>query len=157
MSGHMPIEDIITYMIDTYGDSVREDRNWGERGVFYNPDRALPKGVYLLTFKESDGPNDKASCTDRAGVYRLNLGISKPAFQELFGGIPKRPAAGCIVETGHDFTQLDQIMPHPVYGWMSWLGILNPSPETFDRIKPLIDDAVKLAAGKFARRIAGKK
>jgi hypothetical protein len=37
------------------------DVNWGERGIFYNPDRVLKKGVYVLTIKEKDGENDSAS------------------------------------------------------------------------------------------------
>ena len=59
------------------------DHNWGEMGVFYNPGKKLPKGIYILTFKEKDGPNDKASNVDRKGVFRLNLGISKTTNQAM--------------------------------------------------------------------------
>lgn len=152
VTNSISIEDIITYVQTTHGDAIREDRNWGERGLFYNPGAVLPKGIYLLTFKEKDGPNDKASQTDRDGVFRLNLGLSKPTFRTLFGPPPARPPAGGIVTNGHDFTQLDQIMPHPVYGWMSWIGVLNPSQETFEQLKPMIAEAVGDAQKKFQAR-----
>ncbi len=129
------------------------DKNWGERGVFYNPENLLPKGIYVLTVKEKDGPNDKASQVNREGVYRLNLGISKPTFMKMFDSIPARPAAGRIVNTGHDFSQLDKITPHPVYGWMSWIAVLNPSDSTFYQLQPLILEGIELAKLKYAKKV----
>ena len=32
--------------------------SWGEKGIFYNPDHVLKRGVYILTVKEKDGDND---------------------------------------------------------------------------------------------------
>ena len=71
-------------------------KNWGESGIFYNPDNTLKKGIYILTIKEKDGENDKASNISREGVYRLNLGVRKDTFIKMFSQIPKRPAAGCM-------------------------------------------------------------
>jgi hypothetical protein len=56
------------------------------------------------------------------------------------------------VQTGHDFTALDTLTPHPVYGWMSWVSVLNPSKTTFEAIEPLLAESHTLAIGKFARR-----
>ena len=145
------IDDIIDYVIARH-DGVVVGHNWGERGLFYNPGNQLPKGVYILTFKEKDGLNDKASYVDRSGVYRLNLGISRATFVQMFGAIPKRPAAGRTVATGHDFQKLAEIMPHPVYGWMAWIAVLNPSPSTFEALRPLIEEGVALARQKFNSR-----
>jgi len=155
MTSAMTIEDIFSHVLNTY-DGVVEDWNWGERALFFNPNRSLPKGIYVLTVKEKDGPNDKASKVDRPGVFRLNLGISRSSFRDLFGEVPARPHAGGIVNTGHDFTQIDHIMPHPVYGWMSWIAVLNPSRETFKRLEPLIDEAIAIAKMKFKNRTRGK-
>lgn len=148
----LSIQEIIDYTTSNY-EGVVENQNWGERGLFYNPKGKLPKGIYILTFKEKDGPNDKASNVDRPGVYRLNLGISKQTYQTLFGEIPKRPLAGQIVDTGHDFEKLYEIMPHPVYGWMSWIGVLNPSKTTISELKPLIDESFELAEIKYAKKV----
>lgn len=145
------IEEIVAYVLDTFS-GVVEETNWGERALFYNPDRRLPKGVYLLTFKERDGENDSASAI-RPGDFRLNLGISKEAFAERFGEVPARPSAGGVVQTGHDFTQRDRITPHPVYGWMRWISVVNPTRGTFDEIKPLLEGAYELATEKYRRRL----
>ena len=51
--------------------------SWGEQGLFYNPERLLKRGVYILTVKNKDGENDKGSRLDRDGIYRLNLGVRK--------------------------------------------------------------------------------
>lgn len=146
------IDTIIEYVCTTHNDVI-VNHNWGERGLFYNPARQLPKGVYLLTFKEKDGPHDQASALHRGGLYRLNLGISKPSFIRLFGGIPARPPANHIVDTGHNFQQLDVVLPHPVYGWMAWISVINPSHKTFEQLKPLITEAYQLAQKKFDQRL----
>jgi len=44
-------------------------------------------------------------------------------------------------------------MPHPVYGWMSLIGVLNPSRETFEKLNPLIDEGVKLAQHKYQKKV----
>lgn len=127
---------------------------WGELAFFYNPGGELLRGIYLATLKDTDGRNDRASNLQRPGVFRLNIGISKPTYRLLFGAQPGRPPAGAVVDTGHDFTTLDQLMPHPVYGWMSWVCVLNPSAETFKTIQPLLAEAYDLAVAKFAKRAA---
>ena len=48
--------------------------SWGEKGIFYNPDHVLKRGVYILTVKEKDGDNDKGSDLRRENVYRVNMG-----------------------------------------------------------------------------------
>jgi hypothetical protein len=125
---------------------------WGETGFFYNPGMVLPRGVYFATIKTQDGANDRASRLDRPGVYRFAFGIGQPAYRALFGHLPARPAAAGVVRTGHDFAALDILLPHPVYAWMGWVGVLNPGAATFERIKPLLAQAHGLAVSKFRKR-----
>lgn len=114
-------------------------RRLQERGFFYNPDGSLPRGIYFATIKEGDGPHDKASQLNRAGVYRLSVGLGKKAYEELFGRRPARPAKGNVIDSEVDFTTLDSLMPHPVYGWMGWVAINKPSKEQLDVVKQLLD------------------
>lgn len=81
------------------------------------------------------------------------MGIRKKTFIELFDEVPKRPAAGGIVDMPYDFTALDKILPHPVYGWMSWICVLNPSEQTYDALKPYIQEAYAYAKEKFRKRL----
>lgn len=126
--------------------------SWGETSLFYNPNHVLPNGVYFCTIKEKDGKNDQSSELNRNGVFRVSMGIGKPAYQSLFGKPPKRPTKGCIISTNDDFTQLNTLMPHPIYGWISWVQILNPSVEHFEQLLPLIEQAHQNATVKFTAR-----
>jgi hypothetical protein len=144
-------DDIFDYCVKNLNGTVLS-KNWGERGIFYNPDGTLKKGVYVLTIKEKDGDNDNASNVNREGVFRVNLGLRKDTFQKMFSFIPKRPPAGGIVEMDYDFAQLDTIMPHPVYAWMGWVCVLNPSEQTFEKLKPLIQESYLFAQEKFKKR-----
>jgi len=145
------IEEIIQLVLDEH-DGVVVGENWGERGLFYNPGLVLPKGVYILTFKEKDGDNDSASNLNRPNTYRLNLKVQKQDYIERFGEIPTRPAAGNIVDTGHDFTMSNVIMPHPVYAWMTWICINNPESDRLEDLTSLIKDAHRMAMKKFKQR-----
>jgi hypothetical protein len=146
-----PIEDsaIAQYICERYSGVVPINA-WGETSFFYNSKLALPR---FATLKSKDGDNDKASNLTRPSVYRLNIGVSKATYSSLFGVSPSRPAAGGVVNTGHDFSALDTLLPHPVYGWMAWVSVLNPSPATFDSVKPLLDEAHRLAVLKFRKRM----
>ena len=147
----MKAEEILQYCRENYKDIAVID-SWGETSIFYNPNNALKRGVYVLTIKEKDGQNDRASNLDREGVYRVNVGVKKSSYEQMFGKVPKRPQKGGVVEAEYDFTKLDEIMPHPVYAWMGWIAVLNPSKHTFDKLKPLMDEAYLYACEKFSKR-----
>ncbi|MCL1786622.1 MAG: DUF6194 family protein, partial [Defluviitaleaceae bacterium] len=147
----MELQAIFDHCLQAFDGTILA-KNWGESGIFYNPGNVLTKGVYMLTVKEKDGENDSASHINRAGVYRLNIGIRKSTFTQMFGHIPKRPAAGCVVDMNYDFTALDTIMPHPVYGWMGWICVLSPSAQTFEALKPLMHESYAFAQEKFRKR-----
>jgi len=146
-----PAEIIETITTNLGG--VKPKSSWGETSMFYNPENALPNGVYFCTIKEKDGENDKSSDLSRDGIFRVSIGVPKETYIALFGEKPKRPAKGCIIDTDHDFTQSNVLMPHPIYGWMSWLSILSPSKEKFDEIYPLIEKAHANAVVKFDKKM----
>jgi len=148
----MTVEAIFEYMLETYSGTI-QNTNWGERGIFYNPELLLKKGTYLLSAKEKQGKSDSSSKLDRKGGWRLNFGVSKPTYQRMFGELPARPGAGGVVDTGHDFSQLDVVMPHPVYAWGVWLCILSPSEASFDKLKPLLKESYELAVERYKKRM----
>lgn len=67
----------------------------------------------------------------RLGVFRLNLGLSRRTFGELF---PANPDALGLEPPVPDYTVLDELMPHPVYAGMHWVCVLNPSAATFEKV-----------------------
>lgn len=151
----MDVERILDWCLTRLEGTVLV-QSWGETGIFYNPGQALKRGVYVLTIKQRDGANDKSSRLDREGVYRVNLGLRRGTFQALFGPLPKRPPAGGVVELDVDFTRTNVLLPHPVYAWMGWVCALNPTEETFEQIKPLIQESYQYAKEKFGRRMRQK-
>lgn len=127
-------------------------RSWGESGIFYNPQNRLKRGVYILTVKEKDGNHDKSSKLDRENIYRVNVGVRKNTFAKMFGVIPQRPPKGSTVEMEYDFSETDQILPHPIYAWMGWICSLNPTEKTFEKLKPLINEAYEFAKEKYEKK-----
>lgn len=147
----MKPEEILNYCLENLGGTVSVN-SWGEKGIFYNPENKLKRGIYILTIKEKDGENDKSSNLNRDGIYRVNLGVRKDTFMDMFGFVPKRPVKGGIVDMDYDFTDTDKIIPHPVYAWMSWICVLNPSNDAFEKLKPLITEAYEYAKEKYRKK-----
>ncbi|MBP3957362.1 hypothetical protein J8F10_19120 [Gemmata sp. G18] len=113
----------------------------GATFFFYNPEDGAPKDhMFPFATLVTGDEHDQFSNLNRPGVFRLNVGASKQTFQSLFQ------------TNDHDFTALDTIMPHPVYGMMYWVCVLNPSAETFERVEPLLAEAYQTAVGKRAKR-----
>jgi Family of unknown function (DUF6194) len=92
---------ITQYIIDTFA-NVETDTAFGYTFFFYGADHKLP----FATLIGADNDYDRVSNLDRPGVFRLNIGVSKPTFQSLIG-------ASRVDVSGYDFTALDTIMPHP--------------------------------------------
>ena len=111
-----------------------------------------PDDLYFATLVTSD-LYDQASDLSREGVFRLNLGLEKATFRQIFGEHAWKAGADGILETGHDYTRLDTLLPHPYYGSASWASILSPSEARFEQtLKVLITEAHAKAARKFQQR-----
>jgi len=147
----MKTEDIIKDLQNRFSHLVIKNTS-GETSIFYNPNKTSANGSYFLTIKESNGENDQASNLDRDGVFRVSFGVSRNFYEALFGPKPPRPAKGGVVKTGHDFTQTNLLMPHPIYAWMHWLQIINPSQETWNSNQHLIQDSYQLSKARFEKR-----
>ncbi|MDE7305949.1 MAG: hypothetical protein K2N33_01020, partial [Clostridia bacterium] len=85
------------------------------------------------------------------------IGVRKSTFIKLFGSTPARPLKGGVVDMPFDFTSIDKLLPHPVYAWMNWICVLNPSVDTFEKLKPLIREAHAYAQEKFLKRNKNKE
>jgi hypothetical protein len=89
------------------GGSGAPEVAWGDRFIYDDPERIL-EGTEKFPFativiKDFPGWNE-ASDLNRDGVFRLNLGVAKATFDDLF-------PTGAVA----DYTALDKLLPHPVY------------------------------------------
>jgi hypothetical protein len=131
---------------------------------FYNPDPAVPPDhrFPFVTLVTSD-IYDSFSDLKRPSVFRLNIGVGKQTFRALFGTpvLPSdeagRPVENATGASEYDFTALDRVMPHPVYGRQYWVCVLNPSAATWDtQVRPLLAEAYDTAVSKYNRQAARK-
>jgi hypothetical protein len=129
-------------------DGVATQEAHGYTFYFFGEDRKLP----FVTIAHPQNAWEKVSDLDRPGVYRLNIGVRPETYRALFGPQPPKAGASGVVETGHDFTALDQVMPHPHYATQSWLCVLSPSADTFACLQPLVREAYDLAVARDAKR-----
>lgn len=140
---------ITRYIFDTF-DGIETETVSGDTFFFSGPDHKFP----FVTLVTSDA-HDTVSDLNRPSVFRLNIGVSKPTFQALFGAHPAIPGLTGDGESDFDFTVLDKVLPHPIYGGLFWVCILNPSDATFEaEVRPFLAEAYDLAVGKDARRTA---
>ena len=145
----MELEAITHYIKDTF-DGLDVVEASGDVYFFADPDgtsdpsRRLP----FATIVTSDA-YDQFSNLDRPCVFRLNVGLSKDTFRTLF---PAASPSNPDQQTDHlDFSVLDRIMPHPVYGNMFWVCVLNPSDSTFAEVRPLLAEAYAVALARHHR------
>jgi Family of unknown function (DUF6194) len=118
---------------------------WGDSFFIYDPDRNLEgsRRFPFATIVTKDYADfDTASDLNRPDVFRLNIGVSKETYQSLFGE---------DAEGRHDFTALDRLVPHPVYGRNHWVCVLNPSDATFESLQPLLAEAYDIVVKRHSR------
>jgi hypothetical protein len=151
----MDQDAIIQYVTDTFAgvEVLRPTDGPGAGDTFfiYDPQRNIdPKHQFPFTtiVTKDYGDFDNTSHLDRPDVFRLNIGVSRETFGTLFGHPPGDDSA---MGTGYDFAALDRLMPHPAYARQSWVCVLNPSPESFEAVKPLLAEAYSRAATRHAR------
>ena len=129
--------------------------SWGDTFFFYDPNHSLPPGSsfpFATIVTKDYGDFDCASNLNRPGVFRLNVGIGRETYRSLFGSQTCLSDAGDAGEGDHDFTALNKIKPHPVYGKMFWVCVLNPSAATFQTVKPLLGEAYDLVVKRYDKR-----
>lgn len=132
-------ETQIIEAIQALADRVESMEHEGITFFFYGSERMFP----FATLVPRDDEYDSFSNLNREGVYRLNFEMAKAAFRERF------PAS----ETAPDFTALDVLMPHPVYGANSWASILNPSAATFEGLRSLLKTSYDISEMRHERKL----
>lgn len=130
----------------------------GDTYFLYDPDRDLPpERQHPYATLVTGDRHDRVSRLDRVGVYRLNIGLTRPTYRELFGAPPRdlgRDASG-VLDTGLDYAVLDTVLPHPVYATQNWVCVLAPSPATFETVVlPLLAEAYAFAVRKHPNQAA---
>ena len=135
-------EAIVSHITETWPetDVVQAMNAW-----FFSldPEQHWPNYATLVTTDE----HDEASNLSRPGVFRLNMGVDKTAFERVAEANP-----------APDYTALDTVLPHPVYAAQRWICIVNPSETTFrEVVVPLLTVAHDRLADQRTRHDLDKE
>jgi hypothetical protein len=136
--------EITQYITDTFADvkiTVHEENSF----FSYDPEQKFPFATLM-----TNDVNDQASNLNRPSIFRLNIGVSRETYQAMFGPQPSFAPNGGVINTGHDYSALDQFMPHPIYAPMSWICVLNPD-KTCETVKKLLAEAYDLDVKKHSK------
>jgi hypothetical protein len=150
-----PVMQEIADHLDRLEGIVRK-QSWGEIAWFFNPEAKHSNGAYVATIKLRDGPNDRASGLDHDGAHRLNFGMQRADFMQHFGAPPQRPGKGRAIAGPWNARMRGVLQPHPVYGWMCWAAISDPTSDDIVVLKSQLAIAHMRAQQVLERRINRK-
>jgi hypothetical protein len=137
--GYVSGLDGVLVLLPQPGDGTPEIA-WGDAFFYYSPDGTVPGNVQpFATIVTKDYPDDALSRLDRPGVFRLNIDVSRDDVARLTSA-----------ET--DPSTEDAIFPHPVYGRLGWISVLNPGERTAALARELLAAAHRTARSRYERR-----
>lgn len=120
---------------------------WGDAFFYYAPDGRMPRNTQPYgTIVTKNYPDDTASDLDPEGRWRVNVHVDRATFAELTGEEPRRLAKP------RDYAAADVVNPHPVYGALGWVAVVNPGARTTDTVLDLLRRAHRAARARVERR-----
>jgi hypothetical protein len=149
----MDEESVVAWIRGSFDplEHVFSDGNWF---FFFDPGHLFPFATIV-----TNDLYDRASDLDRPGVFRLNVGVGKATWVARFGEPTTRVQGegglGSGTDADWDFTALDTVMLHPVYGRQHWLCVLNPSATTLESLEPDLAEAYRIDRDRSHRKRAG--
>ena len=143
--------ELTQYITDTFA-GIQIATSDGNSFFYYGPDGKIPERTFPFATLVTKDDYDTVSNLNRPDVCRLNIGLKKETYVALLGEPPKAPGDSGVIDTGHDFTALDELMPHPIYGHLCWVCVLNPGATTFPTVQTLLAEAYGEAVRKQEKR-----
>ena len=121
---------------------------WGDYFFYYSPDGTVPQGAQpFATIVTKDYPEDARSGLDPEGRWRVNIHVGREVFHELTGQDTRS-------FTWSDYATADAFMPHPVYGALGWVSVVNAGERTMAKVQQLLRDGYQDARARADRRAA---
>ena len=126
----------------------------GDWYLFYDPyGTTVPEQRFPFCTVMTGDRYDGASNLDRdLGTYRVNLGLDRHGYEELFGPAPRQAAGYEVIDTGFDYTATDVVMPHPFYAPLHWVCVVNPGEGTRTALADLLERAYGIAERIYDNR-----
>lgn len=113
---------------------------WGDAFFYYAPGGVMPRTTQPYgTVVTKNYPDDGASDLDPPGRWRVNVHVGRTALPEVDGG-------------RYDLAAADVLLPHPVYGPLGWICVVNPGERTTGTVVRLLREAHEAARARAERR-----
>jgi len=138
----MSLQAIEQYLTEQLPNVTNLD-SFGYRFFFYGPDQVLP----FVTIALSDNEHDNKSNLSREDVFRVNIGVSKASYNQLF----------TATQNDWDYTALNRFMPHPDYAAQHYICILNPEEDLLPGTIKFIEEAYLIAKNRFDKKQSARK
>lgn len=119
---------------------------WGDAFAYDAPDGQVPPGQPFATVVTKDYPDEETSWY-RPGSFRLNIALGKDAAAQVLAG------QGATAQPGTP----DAWTPHPVYGRLGWVCVVDPGPRTREHALQLVDAAHAEARSRHQTRRRGEE
>lgn len=117
----------------------------GDHFFYHAPDGRIPHGQPYGTIVTKDYPDDTASRLGEEGRWRVNVHVGRARFRELLGTDPR-------VGEASEVAAADAVVPHPVYGALGWVAVVNPGDRTAELVLDLLRAAHDDARARATRR-----
>jgi hypothetical protein len=138
----MTIEEIKNYFFQNFKDIKLVEAN-NDLFFMHENNEKLP----FATIITQDNEYDNFSNLNREGFFRINIGLDKEIFNSMFEAITNKKGLEAYLGVGIDFTKKDIIYPHPTYGNLYWICVVNPSDKTFETLK----EYMKISYNKISK------
>ncbi len=120
---------------------------WGDAFFYYAPDGQMPQNVQPYgTITTKNYPDDTTCDLDPPGRWRVNIRVDRVTFRALTGEEPQS------LTRPRDYAAADSLLPHPVYGAIGWICVVNPGERTADTLVRLLRSAHDAARTRHTRR-----
>lgn len=119
---------------------------WGDMFFYYAPDGRVPRNVQPYATIISGNHPDDATGLDAPGRRRVSIRAGRETFVRLTGEEPR------ALTRPRDHAAVDQVMPHPEYGALGWISVVDPGERTTDVVVQLLRAAHEAARARFVRR-----
>ncbi|MEU2199142.1 DUF6194 family protein [Isoptericola sp. NPDC019482] len=114
---------------------------WGDAFFYYAPDGQVPTTVQPYgTVVTKNYPDDTTCDLDRPDRWRVNVHVGRDRARRLVGGREQ------------DAVAPDVLLPHPLYGDLGWVCVVNPGERTGGVVLDLLRDAHEAARRRYERR-----
>ncbi|WP_147917452.1 DUF6194 family protein [Ruania zhangjianzhongii] len=117
---------------------------WGDVFFYFSADGEIPPGQPFATVITKDYPHEPAWQREAHSI-RVNIHVGAPAFAELLGYAPGE-------RSGPEPSAVDVLMPHPAYGELGWIAVVDPGTRTSAIVTEQLGAAYRAARRRGERR-----